>query len=694
MKPISFMRLRHLSKPEDVISKSGIKDPRRDLVVEQKYDGFKVLATRDRKDTKLYSRNGNDLTAKAPEIVRCLNRLLEPGDSVLGEMVYFVGKKQSLGNVQSILHSATAERAKRQTKELGGSLEFLAYDMLEVKGQKIHDLPWAIRRGELEDVIPARGKVRRTKQYDWKDLDKAIKDALRTGGEGVVIKFSRGKYKLRKAGQPEPWGSWWKYKVVGEKANTEDVILDGYVKREKRLAFKMYQYDPSRKKVFVGYISNLPRETEKNVARMNDLGKVAVAEISHQERFPSGKFRHPGWIRLRPDKPARSATMTKLSSNPSRPMSRAKPYNVYVVSDEGSRLRLCTFSSKDYVQPHASAFQFTIEEIRKCDGHGDCWIIGSDADLKKLLKKYPGTRIVRGSAPKSNPRNSKVKDALAAEATRYKDFDQFSKMYWDACSRGLYWYATDEKRFHIGAPEKAAIERGRFYVFCSPTLAMQGKNANKKYVAELDLTKLNPSFINIKRGSDGAEIRVTGGADFIKVNRVLETDKAKRAFKWQLSILPSSKEELRMFWEKAWKKRKQKASRAAMQRQKRAEREAKRALTQAQKEREAEERLLRKAERAAELAKKGRVSKGKAAKKRKGTVARAAAERSASKQMRARSERKIKQAKAATSGKAASKKSAPKKKSTKKKGKWKRVPVEANPGTRRVRSHYNRPGSK
>ena len=703
MKPISFMRLRHLAKPDDILKQGVVKDARRDLVVEQKYDGFKVLATRDRTGTKLYSRNGNEFTAKAPDIVNSLDKLLEPGDSILGEMVYFVGSKQKLGSVQSILHSATAARAKKQTKDLGGKLEFLAYDMLEVKGQKIADLPWALRRAELEDVIPSRGKVRRTKVYEWKDRDKAIKEALKTGGEGIVVKFSRGKYKFRKAGQAEPWGSWWKYKVVGEKANTEDVILNGYDKREKRLSFKMYQYDPSNKKVFVGHVSNLPRETEKKVARLNDQGKVIVAEISHQERFPSGKFRHPGWIRLRPDKPVRSATMTKLSANPARrTMPTKKPYHVYVVTDDGPRMKLCTFSSGEYVQPHASAFGHTMAEMQE-GGQGDVWILSGDSDLKKFLRKRPNVRIVRSQARKSNPRNSKVKDALAAEAIQHKKFEDFSNMYWDACARGLYWYATDEKRFNIGLAENKLIKQGRFYVHCSPTLALRGKNDKKKFVAELDLTKLNAKHIHIKRGSDGAEIGVTGGADFIKVSRVLDADKAKRAFKWQLSILPSSKEELRLFWKNAWDKHKKNIARIAVQQRKKAEREAARELRLAQKEREAEEREIAKVEAAKKKAKRGRIARGRAEQKIKGTKARARAERRAAEETRATGKAPAKKAaKKATkkTAKKAAKKTAKKTAKKKKVVRRTRVPgpgvtgVTTNPGTRKVPATKNRPASK
>ena len=104
MKPIAFMRLRQLDRPEDILRHYKPKD----LAVEQKYDGFKVMASRGPSGTKLYSRNGKDLTAKAPAIVKQLDRLLPNGTTVLGEMVYIANGQQELGLVQSVLHSAAA----------------------------------------------------------------------------------------------------------------------------------------------------------------------------------------------------------------------------------------------------------------------------------------------------------------------------------------------------------------------------------------------------------------------------------------------------------------------------------------------------------------------------------------------------------------------------------------------------------
>lgn len=371
-------------------------------------------------------------------------------------------------------------------------------------------------------------------------------------------------------------------------------------------------------------------------------------------------------------------------------MSKDAKYNSYVVRDDGASLHLYTFSSDNYSQPHAAAYAFTLD--RSADSDDGFWIISSDKDLKSFLRQRKGARLTRGAAPSSrisNPRRSKVKDSLAIEATRHKKFSDFASEYWDACARGLYWYPTDEKRFHIGDAEKRLISKGAFTVYCSPSLALQG-NAKTKYVAELDLTKVPKSYIKVKRGDDGAEITITDGADQIKILRVLESSQAKRAYKWQLSILPSSKEELRKFWESSWKIRNEKAERAAIRRRKEKEREAKRLLRLAQKAREDEERKLARLEREEQAAKSKRIERGRVAKGRKATISRAKEDLEAAVSARKASKKKSKAA--STPSPKGEKK--PKKGAEKKpKGKWKRVAV-SNPGIRKVPPTRNTPRTK
>jgi hypothetical protein len=400
----------------------------------------------------------------------------------------------------------------------------------------------------------------------------------------------------------------------------------------------------------------------------------------------------------------------KRSSNPSKadkmskPMAnrttapKEKPYTIYLVQDKPAGYVLYSFASRDLISPSASASEYAWLLGESALEESGTHIFTSEAKLKRFLRRA-NKRIVRGRTRYPNPRNSKVKDALASEAVRFKNFNDFSNAYWDSCSRGLYWFPTNEKRFHIGLEERKRIKAGTFTVFCSPTLALAGRNDNKKYVAELDVTKLPPGSIEVIKGSGGSKIKLVASPGSVKVMRVLDAAKAKKAFKWQLSILPSSKEELRSIWEKAWNKRKQDAEKSRIRKEKLLERETRRAETRAKEDAAAEIRLLKRARRKAETEKKKRVSRSKASHARKKSEQKTrVAEEVKRRAAKARKKAPKPASSTASKKKSSSKKKATKKKASKKKqsGKWVRTGVtQTNPSptkTRKVRVNVNKPG--
>jgi len=417
----------------------------------------------------------------------------------------------------------------------------------------------------------------------------------------------------------------------------------------------------------------------------------------------------------RPDKPLNSATMSRKSMSKTTTRARKeKLYTVYLVQDRPRGLVLYSFCSKDLISPSASASEYAWLLGESALEEAGTHIFTSDTKLKRFLAKRPG-RIIRGRPRYPNPRNSKVKDALAAEATRYKDFNEFSSAYWNSCSRGLYWIATNEKRFHIGLEERKRIKSGTFFVACSPTLALAGKNEGKKFVAEIDVTRLPKGAVVAKRGSGGSEIKIVDSAGAVKVTRVLESVKAKHSFKWQLSILPSSKDELRAIWEKAWDKRRKDAEKKRIRKEKMLERELKRAEARTKEEAQAVDRAAKKLERKTAAAKRERERKSRKARSTKQRVKRVAETRkataaTASSVRKATSKKKSPKKKATSKKKSSKKKATSKKKSSKKKAtskkksskkkvskkapkgtKWVRM-KNPSKGTRQVRSHVNNPG--
>lgn len=481
MKPVSFMRLRKIPFIERALR--GLDE--QDLALQIKDDGYKIFAVKSKAGkVSLYTRRGKNLVANLPGVETSFAARAPNASSFLGELVYLIRGKQSISALGSIMQSSPA-RALEQTSALGGRLELRIYDVLEFEGEKVAERPWYERDAIVRKVFRDRGDVRAVKTYSWKQRKAALREAKRQNAEGLVIKPRESVYIYRRAGEEEPMGPWLKYKPL-RKSNQADVILRSYRVGKAKLIFKAYQYEDGEL-VEVGQLSGLPKDAEKRVQKAIDSGKNVLVEVSYQERMHSKKLRHMGWIRLRPDKPLKSAKM-----NP-------------------------------------------------------------------------------GMKPELNPRTSTVKVALAKQALNYPKFADFAGAYWNQCARGIYWYPTDDPNFDISARQQKAAKNGKFTVFCNPILALSGKNKNKKYLAEVNVSNLMRSKIVAVRGQQGAKIRLMDLQDAY-VMRLVGADKARRSWKYQQGLLPSSKDQLRKFWTDARAKEKERLKKVALREKRRADR--------------------------------------------------------------------------------------------------------------------------
>lgn len=546
MKPFSYMRLKKLSDINEP-PKNMTTDQ---LVVEQKFDGFKILATKNRK-IHLYTRRGQEVTNRLDAMAANVSKLLPKDSTVLGEMVYEIAGDQDIYAIQKIIGSSPVI-AKRKIKNQGGKVVFYIYDVLQWRGQDLRGEPLFVRLEILDRINtrPSRN-IRKSRRYAWEERRSAIRDALSIGAEGIVIKDLNSVYRYKKLGETEPTGRWWKYKPPA-KAKETDVILKSYREGKKKIIFRAYQKS-GKKLINVGNLSGIDLKTEKKIKRLIDSGKSVVAEVSYQEKTPAGKLRHMGWKRLRPDKPVSSVTKNPLLKNPR--LSKG-----YEPSDfDKSALREGTKVEMEHTDSKKVAQRIAMDHLVEDPNY------------------YVKLRAIEGKPGpyhlEKNPRPSKVKGALAAEAASYPDFDRFAKNYWENCARGIYWFGLEKKEFDQ-ATARDLIKKGRMIVSCTPKIAFE-RNKKAKYVAELDLTNLANKDFAVSKGSQGTRIRLKpGSASKIKIMRLLNKDHAAKAAYWMRGILPSSKDELRDLWEKARKKAEEEAEKAEEKAKKRAKKRA------------------------------------------------------------------------------------------------------------------------
>jgi bifunctional non-homologous end joining protein LigD len=167
---------------------------------ELKLDGYRLLAVRDGHDARLISRNGNDLSAQFPEVIRSLAAL--PFDRLLldGEVVAL--DQAGRPSFQRLQQRGRLHRALdiRQAT-VDNPVTFFAFDLLGFEDFDLRPLPLKQRKPVLERLLPPAGAIRYLEHFD-RDGQALYQQVQRLGLEGVVAKRADAPYR---AGRGPAW---------------------------------------------------------------------------------------------------------------------------------------------------------------------------------------------------------------------------------------------------------------------------------------------------------------------------------------------------------------------------------------------------------------------------------------------------------------------------------------------------------
>src|SRR4029077_6658263 len=156
--------------------------PHGDWQYEPKWDGFRGILENDGGELALWSRNERPLLRYFPEL-EPLDKLLPPHSALDGEIVISKKGKLDFDSMQLRLHPAES-RIRKLSAEIPA--QFIVFDILLWKGEKVHKLPLEKRRKELE---------RKAKRFQLSPYTRDPDDATRwldrieaAGLDGVVAK--------------------------------------------------------------------------------------------------------------------------------------------------------------------------------------------------------------------------------------------------------------------------------------------------------------------------------------------------------------------------------------------------------------------------------------------------------------------------------------------------------------------------
>lgn len=288
-------------------------------VHEVKYDGYRCLLVKQGGRIAAFTRAGNDWTAEFQGIAEAGKALKARSATIDGEVVALDDKGMpSFSKLQNALKG-------------GGELMFFAFDLLEVDGVDLTDRPLVERKARLKPLVAAVGEPLLYSDHIQGDGEQVLATICRFGGEGIVSKRADAKY----VGKRSP--SWLKIKCT----KRQEFVIGGWSRSDKGRGFASLLLGTYRNgrlqyagRVGTGFDSSMIAELTARMAGLAtdrsafdslpaDARRGAhwvrpelVAEIAFTEVTGDGRLRHPSFVALRDDKPAREVGFDRAVVTP------------------------------------------------------------------------------------------------------------------------------------------------------------------------------------------------------------------------------------------------------------------------------------------------------------------------------------------------------------------------------------------
>jgi ATP-dependent DNA ligase len=285
---------------------------------EPKWDGYRLVIVRDGGSTRLWSKQGRDLSAVFPDVVAAAIAQIPAGTVVDGEVVVWNGSRLDFGLLQQRM---STPHGRIGALAAAHPASYVAFDLLAAGGTDLRARKLSRRRAELEELAQRWAPPMQLSPAttDPAEARRWFDDFRPAGVEGLVAKGAGTRYA---PGRRE----WLKVKSW----ETTEVLTGGVIgpiERPSQLVAGRYR---DGELVVVGRTSPLsPRQSAELAAVLTPAGDdhpwpdrigtgrfgggrlsvpltrvdpSAVAEVSADAALQAGVFRHPmRFVRVRPD---------------------------------------------------------------------------------------------------------------------------------------------------------------------------------------------------------------------------------------------------------------------------------------------------------------------------------------------------------------------------------------------------------
>jgi DNA ligase D-like protein (predicted ligase) len=288
-----------------VLSDQPFSDP--DWIFERKLDGIRAIAIKDGSGVSLMSRTAHRMNDQFPELVRALEDETSDDFIVDGEIVAFENGVTSFARLQ--------QRAREHVPVF-----LYAFDLPRHAGKDLRPRPLRERKARLRRGLDFNGPIRFNPHRNGEHGEELYREACRKGLEGVIAKRADSPYVGGRS------RDWLKLKCHAE----QELVIGGFTapkgSREEFGALLVGYYDDDvlryAGKVGTGFdqetlrtLGAMMRKLEQDESRFEPFKPIPpgtrwvrpdlVAQVGFSEWTRDGRLRHPRYIGLRDDKPAR-----------------------------------------------------------------------------------------------------------------------------------------------------------------------------------------------------------------------------------------------------------------------------------------------------------------------------------------------------------------------------------------------------
>ena len=272
---------------------------------EMKYDGYRILIAVGGGEARAYTRSGLDWSGRFPSVLSEARKLKVRSALIDGEAVVIDAEGRS--SFQALQNALKGDPA---------SIDFYAFDLLELDGEDLTRLPLLERKKKLEEILPAKSPILRYSDHIQGRGEELLNRFCDAGLEGVISKLADSDY----GGARD--GSWLKIKCI----KRQEFVLVGWTPSDKDRAFRsliLGVHDGGKLrfagKVGTGFDTAEMARLMKTMAPLEQkaatveaaraevrgahwLRPKLVAEIAYTEMTNEGTLRHPSYLGLREDK--------------------------------------------------------------------------------------------------------------------------------------------------------------------------------------------------------------------------------------------------------------------------------------------------------------------------------------------------------------------------------------------------------